>query len=220
MIDNENLRIALLGAPTSGKTKIAQKFAEAIDLDFLMVDNPSSRIEQMGYDLGNDGDFRTTISMAMFQLEDEKKFAQEGGIISCGTVIQRLAHTGSAVQSLGDRSQQFPTIENRRNLLIENQLGHVLAFLMAEEFQYHFIFYLPLKSNTGLLVPESVDDERTYNNRVDTGIQQLLEAFFIPAIPLDVDGDPAEEMVNFVKESMDKLNAEETENKPEAPVEL
>ena len=215
-IDNEHLRIALLGAPTSGKTQVAEEFAKAIGEGFRVVDNPADRVSNMGYELGATADFRTALSLATFQLEDEKRGHDECNTITLGTPLQRLAHTGAAVHVLGERVERFPTIDNRRSLLIENNIGHLLAFLLAEEFQYHFVFHLPLPDTSGLIVPgEDVSDDRSYNSRVDTGFRQLIDAFFIPAKVLTGD-DRAAQMVAHVKESMAKVAAEEAEK----PVEV
>jgi hypothetical protein len=205
----DTLRVALLGAPTSGKTEIAKRFMELTDRDFTLVDNPTPAVAEAGFDIGREADYRAAWLIAAQQAMDEHVAPEGQDLLVCGTLLQRLAHTGSRVQYIGERAQKFQSVDYRRDLMHENYIGHLIAALMAEEFQYHFIFYVPLKGNTDLILPEDMggDTDDLYNNRVDTGFRNLLEAFFIPARILDGD-DPAQDMVDHINEALKRLAEE------------
>lgn len=205
MTSSETINIALIGAPTSGKTELADALQAKLADQFpgiVVVDNLSQRLVDNGYEVSQEGDFRTSLMLTALQLDQERSAPSHS--IVCGTLVQRLAEIGVKIDHIGNRVKRIPTATNKRALSIENIMGHLLAFVLAEEFQYHFMFYLPLKDSTDLYVPGDVESEEDYNKKIDASIRHILDAFFIPAVRLEY-GEFEKQALEFIETAMKQV---------------
>lgn len=218
MTSSETINIALIGAPTSGKTELAETLQTELAERFpgiTIVDNFSDRIANNGFEIGLEGDFRASLLLTALQLDKEREW--EGHTITCGTLVQRLAEIGVKIDAVGNRVKRIPTATNKRALSIENIMGHLLAFVLAEEFQYHFMFYLPLKETVDLYVPGDVNTTEDYNKKIDASIRHILDAFYIPAVRLDY-GDFEKQTLKVIETAMNQVQETADEAVQDTPV--
>jgi len=195
------IRIAVVGAPGSGKSDFIKAFVKkskplfstAGQPPLKVVSNPGLDIEKLNQAMGIFGGFREHLWTFFKRFDQEFAANFEGkSFISSGTVLESMAHAAvnyeNIMLGLGDNS----SIVTAKTQMYMEQLGlamTVLGHLYRENFghYYHFGWYLPL-AETKIIIPgqeveQSVEERHAF--RVDAALQQLFANFSIPLQVLD-----------------------------------
>lgn len=166
------MRIALIGAPESGKSALAAKLGEALGIP--IIDNYAT-------DLGDAthlwiGPASSYIPNLLVALERYKReFGDEvaNGRITCGTAVETMAYC--ACYSARVKEDSSPD-EIRFDAIQAATIMNTINFMMEDGWRYDFVFYLPTKS------------ERKMYRELDYAIREILATLSIDHTPL-VDDD-------------------------------
>jgi hypothetical protein len=163
--------IAIIGAPTSGKTDLANELAQKIDGDVLVIDNYVKEIEQEAdLVLGMEATYIGNLYVVLGRYARERHAFLEKpeAIITCGTLIESSVY--ATLQAVGRQSDaHWVRIAN-----FMNSLGS----FYQDTWRYTDIFHLPLGNPT----PESNEE------RVDAATKMAIQAFGVNAVELNGDG--------------------------------
>lgn len=172
------LKIALIGAPNSGKTELAQQLSQALpDRDTRIVDNYIAEVEKRSDSvLGHYATYLGNIQAAVGRFEHERthfKKDVEGAIgIACGTLVENAVYTATLAyithQSSGGDSSFRMANDTRANLTMT-----WLAILAHDLWDYDLVYYLPL--------PEDADK---WDAIVDQNIPESAEALNVEYVTL------------------------------------
>jgi hypothetical protein len=179
-------RIALIGIPGSGKTRLAKALSDEIirsdgqDCDcntpVEILDDYAINVRDNGqYAIGLDGGYMANISMAVERYNRERFFhyeVQPKTLIVCGTVLETAIYMSHHFEkSLAMISgEDEGTMEGAR---LEATVK-MLAVLYMDTFHYEQAFYLPS------LTPS--EDERWRN--FERALQASFAAYAAPVAPL------------------------------------
>jgi hypothetical protein len=144
------MKILVLGAPRSGKTKFGKKKAEEHSIKLL--DNlPKKYITKTGLALGRISDYRVDVMFAGHILEQENKYKDQGYVIT-SSLMYTLAHFAMKVNYINDEKD------------IDRYLwpGVLLAKIVEDSLWYDEIYYLPYKG----------EDE--YSKALDKSLRQVM----------------------------------------------
>lgn len=162
------MRIALIGAPESGKSELATKLSEAFGVP--VIDN-------YAIDLANDthlwiGHASSYVPNLFIALERYKReFGDDvsSGRITCGTAVETMAYC--ACYSSRVKEDSSPD-EIRLDTIKAATIMNAINFMMDEGWRYDFVFYLPTKS------------ERKMDRELDYAIREVLATLSIDHTPL------------------------------------
>lgn len=176
------MKVALLGAPGSEKTKIARRISRRLNTDhksWSVVDGYVDRLRsRTGREFGQISTLEDNLMVHLERrtLEDEIA-AKHMHSITCGSIYETIIYTAA-------RSMNIPFLGDEQWVLEENYLARIAmeSFGVLEQytFDYDALFYLPLKSGT----PDT-DSARDWNTVVDAKLGDVLEGFYRGAVRLD-----------------------------------
>ena len=209
------IEIGIIGAPNSGKSKLIKEFVKLSKPWFaennqkmIVHGNIGTDIESR-YDqaMGVYGDYRENLWAFFARLAAEKKIRNDGNnFISNGTMIDTLAHAGINMETvmLGLQTSGLVTPDTQAEVQKLQMAMNVLTFLFVENFQYKFVFYLPLPEQ--IVIPGEDDSEQRYSQRIDNAIQVIFQNFNLRIQMLDqpTHKEKAEEMLSTIKRIMDE----------------
>lgn len=146
------MRICVIGAPKSGKTKFAK--AKAQELQIKLLDNlPKKYITKTGLALGRVSDYRVDVMFSSHILELENKYKEDGYVITASP-IYTLAHFALKANYIDNDDQEGV------NRVLWSSI--FLAQVVQDSLWYDETYYLPYKGK----------DE--YNQALDKSIRQVM----------------------------------------------
>jgi len=147
------LKIALVGAPSSGKTALALALRDT--LGYEVVDDYIGDIEDRSDNtLGHFASYLGNLQAAIGRWEAERRCLRDGkvdSLITCGTIIETLVYNGvqALVQAHADsEAMTLRAIQNDKRSSLSMML---LGVITHDTWDYDHAFYLPL--------PEDASDE-------------------------------------------------------------
>lgn len=181
--------IALIGAPGSGKTKLANQIKRH-HKDYKIIDGYVPKFEK-----------RTNIALSYLAplvpnimvagerlaLEHNARDKTEN-VISCGTTVETIAYATLYSIAAMEHTSDKRTAAVRINATLDALL------LFTEAWYYHHVFYLPLPSN---------EDTDPIAARLDLSIRDILSDVGIDHIPL-TDEDRYTVVAKKLKEDQDE----------------
>lgn len=192
------MKIALLGAPGSGKSKLAQSFGRK--LGWHVVDGYVDKLQkQTGLAYSNETSFAEEIQVlgARWAAEDAAR-SKYPNTITCGTIYESLIYASSIL----------PWAVNEQTMLedqvyIQTMMGAFGAMAM-KTFDYHGLFYLPW---------EDGHDEHSWGAVVNKQIPQVLNGLGLAYVTLT---GTNKQKVERVTELITPLIFESTEDEQSA----
>lgn len=166
--ERNEMKIALLGAPGSGKTKLARAIAKKLD-GCTVVDNYVQKLQkQIGAPFGPNSSFPAEIEVlgARWTAEDSVKTEHS---VTCGTLYESIIYASSITPwSVGEQT------------LIEDQI-YVQTMMSAfgalgiKTYDYHALFYLPW---------ENRESDHSWDAVVNAKIPEVLAGFGLAYVTL------------------------------------
>lgn len=124
--------IALMGAPNSGKSRLADELSEALP-DNRVIDDYAPRVEEESHIvLGIYGTYFGDIGVALARIGAERK-AMEGEpsyVITCGTIVESITY--------GSINESLTSVPERTKIIMQ-----FMGLLMWDTFAYDHAFLLP-----------------------------------------------------------------------------
>lgn len=163
------MQVALIGAPGSGKSELADRLSTKYNL--FKVDGYIPRLEnRTGIVMGYLADLVPNLLCATERLSAEYECMQNKGeeYVICGTVIESSAYT--AIRAV----ENFMHVEDKRGERMRIQAIMDTLVMMLEDWRYDYVFYLPLS--------QSHEDE--WDKRLDQSIREALATLGIDHAPL------------------------------------
>lgn len=161
------MRIALVGAPSAGKSDLAEQLSEAFSA--TVIDNYTQDLADatdlyIGY-------ATTYVPNMLIALERFKReyVAKMESRITCGTAIDTLAYCACYSSRVKEDSSPDEIEEDAVRVAI---FMNAINFMMDETWHYNFVFYLPNKS------------ERKIDQELDYAIREILATLSIDHTPL------------------------------------
>ena len=179
-------RIALIGSPGSGKTKLAQAIAEELirsdgqcadcNTPITIVDNYAQVVRDNGYyEIGLDGGYMANLAMAVERYNRERASQYSGSktIISCGTVLESAVYMAQHFARTLNVLPEDDESRVREAQRIESAIK-MLATLYMDTFKYTQAFYLPHAQPS--------EEERWVS--FEKNLQASFSAYSAPVVPL------------------------------------
>lgn len=171
------MKVALLGAPGAGKTKIARRVVKRLNAeskDWTVIDGYVEKLrERTGHPYGGQSDFHHTLQIIAERwiLEDNAGVQQKHSI-TCGSIYETIIYASNRAMA--------PALNERG--MVEDQvyaqtMMHALGALEARTFDYDAIFWIPRSTDN----PATPD---TWDAVVDAKLPEVLDGFFKYAMPL------------------------------------
>lgn len=178
------ITIALVGAPGSGKSLVAEEYKrltadyyEEHDSELVIVPNAARTFEER-YEqpAGIFADFYFDLRCNFARYELEQNTVESGkSFITCGTTLDNLAHSAVNMENL---ARGLQTDDTQRRLAQGQITMQALTWAFMERFRFTFGFYVP-KPGASLVLPGmvQVDDTDNYDKRVDGALRQIFQNF-------------------------------------------
>lgn len=167
------MKIALLGAPDSGKGKFARKLARVMARDEIFQ-KPAiidGYVDDLRQKTGQAYDFSANYSenfQVIFHRRTQEETATHQGkdTITCGTIYETLVYCGIHSLILSDLKQNTyeENIKAKASFKMLGQLEH-------EMYDYEAIFFLPYDE------PTIINKGRSYDMVIDYKLKETLEGF-------------------------------------------
>lgn len=174
------MRIALIGAPTSGKSQLARALQNVEDV--LILDGFDHHLRQYELPMGKDATFREALVMHTEQYRQEigpRRFGHS--FVSCGTGVERVAHALVRYQSMAISTSEA----ERKGSDIDMIGAEMLAALMIDGMVYDHVVYLPLVTDPPPGSDGTVPAASSFEAMVDEMIRQTMIDFGISAVWLE-----------------------------------
>lgn len=197
--------IALLGSPGSGKTRLAEAISDELirkdgqciecNTPVGIVDDYHIYVRDEGvYEIGLDGGYMSSISIANERYSRERKFGLEGGYktrITCGTVIESSVYLAQHFE----RTFPLQTTEAEKLETAQRFEGtiKILAVLYMDTFKYDKAFYLP---------PAPLGEDTRWGT-FERNLQAAFSAYNAPVAPLLIEEYKDEE--DLVRQQVEKV---------------
>lgn len=175
------IKVALLGAPSSGKTELAQELVKTLE-DVQVADAYVPAIEERSDNtLGHFASYLGNLQVALGRWECERALARDHKpsiLITCGTIVETTVY--EAVNALVDASVSNDgenlTIRALQNNKRASVTMTMLGIISYDTWDYDLAYYLP--------VSEDADQS---SKVVDNHILEAAEALGVPVKTLDTD---------------------------------
>lgn len=180
-------RIALLGIPGAGKSRLAEELHNEIvrrdggcdcDTPVAIVDDYAFDVRDRGeYAIGLEGGYMANVSIAIERYNQERAWAHGGmkTIITCGTIIESSVYLAQHFErSLPLQDTDEEKIQEAQRL---ESTVKMMAILYMDTFRYDKAFYLPSKS--------APDNERWMT--FERNVQAAFAAYNAPVVSLMVE---------------------------------
>jgi len=181
------MRIALTGAPGSGKSRVARKLEK--EFGFPVIDGYVDRLEsRTDISLGFNADFVPNLGVAYERLFREwEVLKDEDSYILCGTVLESACYTSiwaaTTMHLAPDQISQRQAI---------NAFMDTLGIITVENWNYDLVFYLP--------PPQDAND---LAKRLDYSLRDGFAILGIDHVPL-TDEDKVAQAITIVKERLEQ----------------
>ncbi len=186
------MKIALIGAPGSGKTNLAQQLTA--EIGYPVVDGYVERLEgRSNYSLGYSADVVRNIMVATERLAAVRYAERElEGHICCGTVIESSCYTAMWIAETLETHE----VEDRPIQIIRADLTmNFFAMLLADTWDYSRTLYLPLPADTGT----------EFDRRLDFSIRDALAMMNVDHTPL-TEEDRFAQALELIKGDLESEN--------------
>jgi len=194
------MKIGLIGAANSGKTKLAKNIAK--ELDFKIVDNYVPRLEKTtGLAYGIFANFPQNFQILFERITQEQKFAKDGfSTITCGTIYETSIYC--AILS----SQISINPEDTQGFMIARSAMNAIGLFQAATEDYDILFYLPLSDKV------KEEEGKSYNAVVDQKVSEITEGYGRYVITLNQKTlkDRSDFAIQIIKEYQASQNDEQT----------
>lgn len=165
------LKIVLVGAPSSGKTALAQAIRDT--LGYEVVDDYIGRIEARSDNtLGHFASYLGNLQAAIGRWEAERLVSSERSSVkasvTCGSIIETVVYNGIQALVHARADSDSMTLRALQNDKRSSNSMMMLGTVAGDTWDYDHAFYLPL--------PEEADEE---NQIVDMHIAEAAEALGI-----------------------------------------
>lgn len=194
------MKIALLGAPGAGKTRIARELRAALAEKygaFVLIDNYVQQLEKRtNFAYGHFASYVPNLTVALDRTGIENKHA-DNNTITCGTIFDTISYT-----ILHGREAARFSPEGQLEMVRANATLGTMGMLVADTFNYNYAFYLPYS--------EKAKTKRSKLDVIlDATIPLIVEENFMHITRLE---GTIKEKVDFAVQIIDKLeDAEETD---------
>lgn len=185
-------RIAIVGAPGSGKSALANKISERIPPGPIVIGDtswPSGAIvdgyaQRLSDDtdiaLGHFAGYTNNLQVAFERLRWERGAEAQARqtdrplawMITCGTLIETVIYTGFHSKSILTAPDDVAQVE----ILRAESVAYTLAQLTWDTWEYDYVFVNPLAE---------AERDQSWNSILDADLIKGLEAFFIDHVVLD-----------------------------------
>ncbi len=191
------IKIALLGAPGSGKSKIARKTVSLLkpETDWTIIDGYVNNMsKQTGIDFGPSSNFAQNLSIITSRwIKEAEAYKKQYNTITCGTIYESIIYsTFNTIFSSPDESAIIK--ENYINQILMQALGA----LELSTYDYDAMFLLRLNEQ------KLKENKHTWIQVVDAKLLDALEGFNKKIIILDEKTDT--EKAKTVVEVIGKIN--------------
>jgi hypothetical protein len=191
------MKIGIIGAPGSGKSKFAEDLGEAFD--FTTVDNYVQRLKDTtDLELGYWASYSENFMIAGVRMAEERQFKDT---ITAGTILDTLLYCAMKHDTTLTRGGQGAVQQayKRSEYARVNSAMNAMGMMYTESWLYDLAFYLPFEKQASI---EDTEWERIFDNE----IPHLLEVFHAPVITLSGSHD---DKVRLAKEVTEIVLAEE-----------
>jgi hypothetical protein len=163
------VKIAIIGAPGSGKTDVAVALADKFPTGpTALVDGYVEELGNVtGFAYGHATGFTGNLQIAFERLRAEQYARQNDRIITCGTLIETVLYTRLYAEG---RINAAPNEEIIRELNRANNTAALYGQLIWDTWRYDYVFINRL--------PEAKRDD-SWTSILDSDLVPGLEAFFI-----------------------------------------
>lgn len=190
------MKIALLGAPGSGKTKIARALSKELSEfgPFKIIDNYVPKLERrFDFAYGHFASYVPNLSVALERIGLENAAGEN--FITCGTIFETISYLSLHI-TVANRFAPEGQLELARAGATMSALG----MMVADTFNYDYAFRLPYKK------PQ--DD---WDGDLDVLIPQILEEFYYYVSPLDLTFKKNLELASGIIRQIEKEKSEQAE---------
>lgn len=185
------MKIALIGAPSSGKTELAQQLATELP-DCQVVDNYVKTVEdRSNIVLGQWGTYVGNMQVALARWEAERMATKQSApnVVVCGSIIETGVYEAIEAYSLAEVSNASERLQ------LDARAGCTMTWFgifKNDTYDCDHAFYLPL--------PEDHQDK--FEALVDNQIAEAADAFEIEYITLSADRNARlQEVLGVVREN-------------------
>jgi hypothetical protein len=189
------MKIGVIGAPGSGKSKFAKDLAKTFDL--TTVDNYVQRLKDTtDLELGYWASYSENFMIAGVRMAVERRYKNT---ITAGTILDTLLYCAMKHDITSSRGDAVQQALERSEYARVNSAMNAMGMMYTESWSYDLAFYLPLEKDylvRGIELDKVHDDE----------IPHLLEVFHAPVITLSGRYD---DKVRLAKEVTEIVLAEE-----------
>lgn len=194
------MRIAIVGAPGSGKGALMDALAKTDQLkDHTFISSPIGELAEQGRGLGPKATYAENLLLYALQQRAIELAPDDQKIVQSGTVLQRLAHLATAHDDimLGDSHEinqidvlfrLMPTIDIMTGLVIDTYRTD-LTFMLTRD------------------LPLDVTGKLTYDEKIQFHLQDALDRL---RIPYRVLVGSAEDQAKEIVEAMNERTAADT----------
>lgn len=192
------MKIAIIGAPGSGKTAVGDGIGKTLgNTPYGLIDGYAERwAEDSHFALGLLGGYVVNVGIALERIKAERQCAAESNspIITCGSLLETATYASmSGVVSLDHASEEAEKEDQLRRI---KATMNIFACLYIDTFHYDHVFYLPPRA---VKEPWNKDAVMTF----DQNLQVAFQAFNLtPVEPL-----VGETVKDQVEAAMEKINA-------------
>lgn len=173
------LKVGIIGAPGSGKTKLARKLTGCLNTElgrWKHIDGYVERLQKrVGHPFGPIFDRRAyqwnlQVAAERWTLEDE---AQQKGFntITCGTIFETIIYAAAQSIPIARLTEDMMLVESA----IAENMAAALSLLATLTCDYDALFYLPLKG----------ESEYAWPGVIDAKLDEVLTGQYKEAIVLD-----------------------------------
>lgn len=166
----EVTKIAIIGAPGSGKSDLANEIGPQLGGTWTLCDDYAERAcDEVDYVPGFNGGYISHLAVALKRIGIERS-SPDFHIVTCGTLLETSVYAAMdlEVQENYASELEYQTVIRRTEAVMKT-----LAVLFNDEFDYDYFFYLPNRQT---------DDKWV---TFDKNLQAAWGAFFlVPVIPL------------------------------------
>jgi energy-coupling factor transporter ATP-binding protein EcfA2 len=175
------MKVAILGAPGSGKSKLAKKLATHMAKDDgfkrpAIVDNYMGNLEgKTGYSYGVGATPQQNLQIIFYRWTLEQEVENRGlDSVTCGTLYESFLYAVLKSKLLEEVEGVNPV-----DMIQERTTMEAIGMLERTIYDYDAIFYLPYDGQTIL------EKGRSYDIAVDQKIPEVLEGYFKNHVRLD-----------------------------------
>jgi hypothetical protein len=178
-------KIAILGAPGAGKTKVARKVVQLLqdpEPKWIVVDGyVNQMIKQTGIQFGAKSNFPQNLSVITTRWTKEAEAYNKGlSSITCGSIYESILYSTFATMFRSPDEQQIV-----RDQLFNNVMMQALGAIEGTTYDYDAMFFIPLNPKV------AKNAEGTWDKVIDAKLPEVLEAFQKKVILLDEKTDTA-----------------------------